>query len=103
MNGGEDAPMSITVKDVEHVANLARLELSEGEKEQFTGQLNAILKYAEKLNELDTEQVEPTSHVLPVTNVMRDDVVKESVTVEIALKNAPDEEDGQFKVPAVLE
>ncbi|WP_236342549.1 Asp-tRNA(Asn)/Glu-tRNA(Gln) amidotransferase subunit GatC [Paenibacillus plantiphilus] len=95
--------MSITVKDVEHVANLARLELSEGEKEQFTGQLNAILKYAEKLNELDTEQVEPTSHVLPVTNVMRDDVVKESVTVEIALKNAPDEEDGQFKVPAVLE
>lgn len=95
--------MSITVKDVEHVANLARLELSEEEKEQFTGQLNAILKYAEKLNELDTEQVEPTSHVLPVTNVMRDDAVRESVAVEIALKNAPDEEDGQFKVPAVLE
>jgi len=95
--------MSITVKDVEHVANLARLELSEQEKEQFTEQLNAILKYAEKLGELDTDHVEPTSHVLPVMNVMRDDRVHESVTQETALKNAPDEEDGQFKVPAVLE
>ena len=95
--------MSITVKDVEHVANLARLELSEQEKEQLTGQLNAILKYAEKLGELDTDHVEPTSHVLPVTNVMREDRVRESVSVETAMKNAPDEEDGQFKVPAVLE
>ncbi|MEK3884057.1 Asp-tRNA(Asn)/Glu-tRNA(Gln) amidotransferase subunit GatC [Paenibacillus sp. PL2-23] len=95
--------MSITVKDVEHVANLARLELSEAEKAQFTEQLNAILKYAEKLNELDTEQVEPTSHVLPITNVMRDDVRKESLPIEKVLLNAPDEEDGQIKVPAVLE
>ncbi|MBB3112176.1 aspartyl-tRNA(Asn)/glutamyl-tRNA(Gln) amidotransferase subunit C [Paenibacillus phyllosphaerae] len=95
--------MSITLKDVEHVAKLARLTLTEQEKEQFTGQLNAILKYAEKLNELNTDDVEPTSHVLPVTNVMRDDVVRESVPVETALKNAPDDEDGQFKVPAVLE
>lgn len=95
--------MSITLKDVEHVAKLARLELSEQEKEQFTGQLNAILKYAEKLNQLDTEGIEPTSHVLPVTNVMREDEVRESVSNETALKNAPDEEDGQFKVPAVLE
>ncbi|MBP3965468.1 MULTISPECIES: Asp-tRNA(Asn)/Glu-tRNA(Gln) amidotransferase subunit GatC [Paenibacillus] len=95
--------MSITIKDVEHVANLARLELSEQEKEQFTGQLNAILKYAEKLDELQTDGVEPTSHVLPVHNVMRDDVIRESVTNETALRNAPDDEDGQFKVPAVLE
>ncbi|MBW7456151.1 Asp-tRNA(Asn)/Glu-tRNA(Gln) amidotransferase subunit GatC [Paenibacillus sepulcri] len=95
--------MSITLKDVEHVANLARLELSAQEKEQFTGQMNAILKYAEKLNELNTDNVEPTSHVLPVINVMREDVVKPSVSVETALKNAPDDEDGQFKVPAVLE
>ncbi|MFC4100903.1 Asp-tRNA(Asn)/Glu-tRNA(Gln) amidotransferase subunit GatC [Paenibacillus xanthanilyticus] len=95
--------MSITLKDVEHVAKLARLELTEQEKEQFTGQLNAILKYAEKLNQLDTEGIEPTSHVLPVTNVMREDEVRESVSNETALKNAPDEEDGQFKVPAVLE
>ena len=95
--------MSITLKDVEHVANLARLELSDAEKAQFTDQLNAILKYAEKLNELDTESVEPTSHVLPITNVMRDDVRKESLPIEKVLLNAPDEEDGQIKVPAVLE
>lgn len=95
--------MSITIKDVEHVANLARLELSEQEKEQFAGQLNAILKYAEKLNELHTDDVEPTTHVLPVRNVMREDKVRESVPNETALRNAPDDEDGQFKVPAVLE
>ncbi|MCR2807800.1 Asp-tRNA(Asn)/Glu-tRNA(Gln) amidotransferase subunit GatC [Paenibacillus soyae] len=95
--------MSITLKDVEHVANLARLELTDAEKAQFTDQLNAILKYAEKLNELDTENVEPTSHVLPITNVMRDDVRKESLPIEKVLLNAPDEEDGQIKVPAVLE
>lgn len=95
--------MSVTRKDVEHVANLARLELSEQEQALLTDQMNAILKYAEKLNELNTEHVEPTTHVLPVTNVMREDEVRPSVSVETALKNAPDEEDGQFKVPAVLE
>jgi aspartyl-tRNA(Asn)/glutamyl-tRNA(Gln) amidotransferase subunit C len=95
--------MSITSNDVEHVAKLARLELSDAEKEQFTGQLNAILKYAEKLNGLDTDDVEPTSHVLPIVNVMRPDVQRESLPVEKVLLNAPDEEDGQFKVPAVLE
>ncbi|TFE25754.1 Asp-tRNA(Asn)/Glu-tRNA(Gln) amidotransferase subunit GatC [Cohnella luojiensis] len=95
--------MSITIKDVEHVANLARLELSEAEKEQFAGQLNAILKYAEKLNELDTDGIEPTSHVLPLANVMREDAVKPSWPIEKVLLNAPEEEDGQFKVPAVLE
>ncbi|MBB6638463.1 Asp-tRNA(Asn)/Glu-tRNA(Gln) amidotransferase subunit GatC [Cohnella thailandensis] len=95
--------MSITVKDVEHVANLARLELTEAEKEQFTGQLNAILKYAEKLNELNTDGIEPTSHVRPMYNVMREDKVAESLPIEKVLLNAPDEEDGQFKVPAVLE
>jgi aspartyl-tRNA(Asn)/glutamyl-tRNA(Gln) amidotransferase subunit C len=95
--------MSITIKEVEHVANLARLELSEAEKEQFAGQLNAILKYAEKLNQLDTDGVEPTSHVLPLANVMRADEVKPSWPIEKVLLNAPEEEDGQFKVPAVLE
>ncbi|GKU76096.1 Asp-tRNA(Asn)/Glu-tRNA(Gln) amidotransferase subunit GatC [Paenibacillus sp. L3-i20] len=95
--------MSITLKDVEHVANLARLELTDTEKAQFTDQLNAILKYAEKLNELDTDHVEPTTHVLPITNVMREDVQKESLPIEKVLRNAPDEEDGHFKVPAVLE
>ncbi|MFC5468601.1 Asp-tRNA(Asn)/Glu-tRNA(Gln) amidotransferase subunit GatC [Cohnella suwonensis] len=95
--------MSITIKDVEHVANLARLELSESEKEQFSGQLNAILKYAEKLNGLDMEGIEPTSHVLPLANVMREDAVKLSWPIEKVLLNAPEEENGQFKVPAVLE
>jgi aspartyl-tRNA(Asn)/glutamyl-tRNA(Gln) amidotransferase subunit C len=95
--------MNITIQDVEHVAGLARLELSQSEKEQFAQQLSAILAYADKLGELDTADVEPTSHVLPVANVMREDKVRESVTNETALRNAPDEEDGQFKVHAVLE
>lgn len=95
--------MGISLQDVEHVAKLARLELSDEEKQQFTEQLNAILKYADKLNELDTEQVEPTSHVMKLTNVTREDQVKPSLPIEKVMLNAPDEEDGQIKVPAVLE
>lgn len=95
--------MSITIKNVEHVASLARLELSESEKEKFTGQLNAILKYAEQLNQLDTDGIEPTSHAMPLVNVMREDIVRPSLPIEKVLLNAPDEEDGQIKVPAVLE
>ncbi|GIO34195.1 MULTISPECIES: Asp-tRNA(Asn)/Glu-tRNA(Gln) amidotransferase subunit GatC [Paenibacillus] len=95
--------MSITNQDVRHVAKLARLNLSAEEEQMFTEQLNAILQYAEKLNELDTDGVEPTTHVLPVSNVMREDVKRESLPLEKVMLNAPDEEDGQFKVPAVLE
>ena len=95
--------MSITVKDVEHVAKLARLELSDEEKDRFTGQMNAILKYAEKLNELDTSNIAPTSHVLPLSNVMREDSTRPSSSIEQVMKNAPEEEDGQFHVPAVIE
>jgi aspartyl-tRNA(Asn)/glutamyl-tRNA(Gln) amidotransferase subunit C len=95
--------MSIEIKDVEHVAKLARLELTDAEKQQITGQLNAILKYAEKLNELDTESIEPTSHVMALTNVMREDEPRPSWPIEDVMKNAPEEENGQFKVPAVLE
>lgn len=95
--------MSIQVKDVEYVAKLARLNLSEEERETFTGQLNAILQYADKLNELNTDDIEPTTHVLHLSNVMREDVVKESLPQEKVFRNAPEEEDGQFKVPAVLE
>lgn len=95
--------MSIQVNDVEHVAKLARLNLTEEERETFTGQLNAILQYAEKLNELDTEEVEPTTHVLHLSNVMREDEVRESLSQEKVFRNAPEEEDGQFKVPAVLD
>lgn len=95
--------MSITIKDVEHVANLARLELSEEEKQQFTEQLNAILKYAEQLSELNTDGVEPTSHAMPMSNVLREDEIRQSLPIEKVMLNAPEEEDGQFKVPAVLE
>ncbi|MNH78652.1 Aspartyl/glutamyl-tRNA(Asn/Gln) amidotransferase subunit C [compost metagenome] len=95
--------MSIQAKDVEHVARLARLNLTQEEKETFTEQLSAILQYAEKLNELNTDGVEATTHVLHLSNVMREDVVKESLPAEKVFLNAPDEEDGQFKVPAVLE
>jgi aspartyl-tRNA(Asn)/glutamyl-tRNA(Gln) amidotransferase subunit C len=95
--------VSVTLKDVEHVAKLARLALSDDEKSRFTEQMNAILKYAEKLNELDTADVEPTSHVLPVSNVLREDVSRPSWPIEDTLLNAPEDEDGQFRVPAVLE
>lgn len=95
--------MNISTEDVRHVAKLSRLNLTTAEEETMTGQLNAILHYAEKLNELDTEQVKPTTHVLHVSNVMRDDEVRESLTHEQVMRNAPEEEDGQFKVPAVLE
>jgi aspartyl-tRNA(Asn)/glutamyl-tRNA(Gln) amidotransferase subunit C len=95
--------MDITARDVEHVAMLARLELSAREKELFAGQLGAILRYIEKLNELDTEGVEPTSHVLPISNVMRDDAPRPSWPLDRVLDNAPDKEDGQFRVPSVLE
>ena len=95
--------MSITIKDVEHVAKLARLELKEDEKQRFTEHLNAILKYAGQLNELDTGNVEPTSHVMMLCNVMREDEVRPSLPLDKVLLNAPEEEDGQIKVPAVLE
>lgn len=95
--------LAITQKQVEHVAALARLKLTDEEKKQFTEQLNKILQFAEKLNELDTENVPPTSHVLPIQNVMREDKVRPSLDREKALLNAPDQRDGMFKVPAVFE
>ncbi|QLG38510.1 MULTISPECIES: Asp-tRNA(Asn)/Glu-tRNA(Gln) amidotransferase subunit GatC [unclassified Paenibacillus] len=95
--------MSISNNDVQHVAKLARLNLTAEEEQTLTGQLNAILKYAEKLNELDTENIEPTTHVLHVSNVMREDETRESLSIEQVMRNAPEEEDGQFKVPAVME
>lgn len=95
--------MNITPKDVEQVARLARLELTEEEIERFTGDLNGILEYVQKMNELDTEGVNPTSHVLPLANVMREDEVRPSLPIEKVMKNAPDAEDGQFRVPPVLD
>jgi len=95
--------MSISLENVEHVAKLARLQLSDEEKEKFLGQLNAILEYADKLNELNTDDVAPTTHVLPIFNVMREDEVRPSLPLEQVMANAPEEEDGHFRVPAVLD
>ncbi|MFB5678597.1 Asp-tRNA(Asn)/Glu-tRNA(Gln) amidotransferase subunit GatC [Paenibacillus terreus] len=95
--------MNISLENVRHVAKLSRLNLTSAEEELMTEQLNAILHYAEKLNELDTDNVEPTTHVLHVSNVMREDEVRPSLALEQVMRNAPEEEDGQFKVPAILE
>lgn len=95
--------MSVTREDVEKVAVLARLKLSEKEIEEMTSQLNEILEYFEKLKELDTEGVEPLSHVLPLKNVYREDRVKPSLSQEDLLSNAPEKGHGHFKVPRVIE
>lgn len=95
--------MKITKKEVEHVAHLGRLELKEEDKEKLTEQLSAILEYVEKLNELDTKDIEPTSHVLPIENVFKEDRVKDSLSVEKSLSNAPEQEKGHFKVPKIVD
>jgi aspartyl-tRNA(Asn)/glutamyl-tRNA(Gln) amidotransferase subunit C len=89
--------------DVEHVARLARLGLSQKEKELFAQQLSAILEYAEVLKKLDTKNVPPTSHAIPMKNVLREDKVIACENVEDILANAPDEEEHMFKVPKILE
>lgn len=95
--------MKITKEEVEHVARLARLELNEAEKELMLNQLDSILRYMEKLNELDTANIEPTSHVLPMTNVMRGDELRPCIGQEEALANAPDPFDIFFRVPRIIE
>jgi len=95
--------MKITREDVENVALLSRLELNEADVAKFTGQLNAILDYVDMLNMVDTSGVEPTAHVLPLKNVMRADEAKTSLPRELALSNAPQQEDGYFKVPKIME
>ena len=95
--------MKITAKEVRYVADLARLELSPEEVELFTGDMNRILDYVDQLNELDTGGVEPTSHVLSLKNVFREDVVVESLPVDEVLANAPRREKGHFVVPKIIE
>ena len=88
---------------VRKVAKLSRLDLTEAEVEEFTGQLSAILDYVEKMNELDTAGVEPLAHCLPVSNVLREDSAKESLGTEKVLANAPQRDDEFFKVPKILD
>ncbi|RCX16588.1 aspartyl/glutamyl-tRNA(Asn/Gln) amidotransferase subunit C [Anaerobacterium chartisolvens] len=95
--------MKITKETIEHVANLARLNLSEQEKEKLTLEMASIISYVDKLNELDTEGIQPTSHVLPVQNVFREDICSQSFDRDTILSNAPSSEDGCFKVPKVVE
>ena len=95
--------MGITRKEVEYVAHLARLRLSEEEAEKFTSQLDQILSYFEKLQELDTSQVEPTSHPIPIVNAFREDEMKPSLDIEDVLANAPEKEGNFFKVPKIIE
>ena len=91
----------ITIKDVEHVAKLARLELTEEEKEMFTHQLGGVLTHVEKMNEVDTTNVEPMNHPIDFTNVMREDVKIYENTREELMQNAPDIEGEFFKVPKI--
>jgi aspartyl-tRNA(Asn)/glutamyl-tRNA(Gln) amidotransferase subunit C len=95
--------MPVSIKDVDHIAKLAKLSFSEEEKETFTEKFNQILSFMEKLNELDTSNVEPLSHVIELQNVMRDDVVKPSLPTEEALENAPARDEKFFRVPKVID
>lgn len=95
--------MAIFLEDVEKIAKLAKLEFTAEEKEKFTHQLAQIVVYIEKLNELDTENIPPTSHVLDIKNVMREDKAETWLTQEEALANAPAKKVGFFSVPKVIE
>jgi len=97
------AEPKITLAEVEHVARLARLDLSPEEKERMRAQLDAILAYIDKLRELDTADVEPTSHAIPVTNVMREDEIRPSFPREEMLANAPELDGDFFRVPKIIE
>ncbi|HSF07262.1 MAG TPA: Asp-tRNA(Asn)/Glu-tRNA(Gln) amidotransferase subunit GatC [Methylomirabilota bacterium] len=90
-------------KDVEHVARLGRLALTEGELERMRGELAAILQYIEKLRAVDVEGVEPTSHAVPVVNVMREDEVEPPGDHETMMGNAPDRSGEFFRVPRIIE
>jgi aspartyl-tRNA(Asn)/glutamyl-tRNA(Gln) amidotransferase subunit C len=94
--------MVVSLKEVDKIAFLARLKLSDAEKKSMTKQLNIILEYMNKLNEVDTLNVEPLSHPLDITNVYREDERKKSLPVEKALQNAPDRSGNYFKVPKVI-
>lgn len=90
-------------QEIDHVARLARLNLTEEERAVFTGQLNEILGYVDKLKELDVTGIEPTAHVVPLRNVLRPDGNRPSFDREEMLANAPERFEGYFKVPKILE
>jgi aspartyl-tRNA(Asn)/glutamyl-tRNA(Gln) amidotransferase subunit C len=95
--------MTLTRKQVEHIAQLARLKLSEDEIDSYRGQLSAILEYASRLQTVDTSGIPPTSSVLPPRSVLREDKARPGLPHDDLLRNAPDIEDGQFRVPPILD
>lgn len=95
--------MALTLDDVEKIANLARLELSQAQKLQYLEQLSAVLEYAERLNELDLDEVAPTAHAIAQENIMREDIVEPCLSREEALRNAPQHDQNQFVIQAVLD
>jgi aspartyl-tRNA(Asn)/glutamyl-tRNA(Gln) amidotransferase subunit C len=95
--------MIITDEIIDYVSSLARLDLNAEEKSKIKGEIEKIIDYMDVLNTLDTTNVEPMSHVLPVTNIFREDVVKPSVPREEILANAPESDNGAFRVPKTVE
>jgi len=89
--------------DVEYIAHLARIHLTEEEITSFQSQLDDVLAYVDQLKELDVSDIEPTAHAIPVQNVMRDDEVRPSLDHDTVMRNAPSEVQGQFKVPRIVE
>ena len=94
--------MSVSIDEVKYIAELARLNFAEGDLQQLANELNSILTYMEKLDELDTSEVEPMTHVLDVKNVFRNEGVHQRITHDEALKNAPDADSEYFRVPKVI-
>jgi aspartyl-tRNA(Asn)/glutamyl-tRNA(Gln) amidotransferase subunit C len=95
--------LKLSSQEVEYVAHLARLEITDKEKDKFTAQLNDILLYIDKLNELNTKGVEPMSHAIAVTNAFREDNIMDSIGTEKSLANAPDARGEFFRVPKVID
>jgi aspartyl-tRNA(Asn)/glutamyl-tRNA(Gln) amidotransferase subunit C len=95
--------MKVTAADVRHIADLSRLSVSPEEVERLSGELSAIIEYVEQLGTVDTRQIEPTSHVLPLRNVMRDDCPAASLPRDEALRNAPDSTEKFFRVPRIID
>lgn len=93
----------IDIRQAEHIARLSKLSLTEDELSKFGGQLSNILKYVEKLSELDIKDVEPTAHVLDISNVMRPDALRPSLNIDDALANAPDRAGNFYRVPKIIE
>ncbi|MDA1477131.1 Asp-tRNA(Asn)/Glu-tRNA(Gln) amidotransferase subunit GatC [Bacillus changyiensis] len=93
----------ISIEEVKHVAHLARLAITDEEAEMFTKQLDSIITFAEELNEVNTENVKPTTHVLQMKNIMREDDPGKGLPVEDVVKNAPDHKDGYIRVPSILD